>query len=275
MIIQGDVIDSLKLIPDGSAQCVVTSPPYWGMRDYGICGQIGLEGSLDAYIRKLVGVFSQVNRVLKDGGVLWLNLGDSYTSGNRKSRGADKKNPARQMSVRPPTPEGLKVKDLLGLPWRLAFALQENGWFLRSEIIWHKLNAMPESVRDRPTRAHEQLFMLSKSKQYFYDQNTTREQNGRNRRSVWGVATQPCRHAHFATFPEDLVSPCILSTSQPGDLVLDPFFGTGTTGLVAAKADRRFLGIELNQDYTNIAAERIKKCSAAEPAHLKLNTVST
>lgn len=164
MIIEGDAIFALQRLPTASVQCIVTSPPYWGLRDYGISGQIGLEDTLQQYINKLVSVFSEAKRVLKDSGVFWLNIGDGYTSGNRGYRAPDKKNPARAMTVRPDTPEGLKSKDLLGIPWRLALALQEDGWYLRSDIIWNKPNAMPESVKDRPTRSHEYVFMLTKKK---------------------------------------------------------------------------------------------------------------
>jgi len=199
MILQGDSLHVLRCLPASCAQCIVTSPPYWGLRDYSINGQIGLEGSLNQYINRLVAVFNEAKRVLKDDGVLWLNIGDGYTSGNRGWRAPDKKNPARAMSVRPDTPEGLKPKDLLGVPWRLAFALQQDGWYLRCDIIWNKPNAMPESVKDRPTRSHEYIFMLTKSERYYYDYRAVMEQNGskpRNCRSVWDINTQAFPEAH-------------------------------------------------------------------------------
>lgn len=256
LLLEGDVVEELRGLPEGMAQCVVTSPPYWGLRDYGIAGQIGLEPRMPEYLGKLVMVFSEVRRVLADDGVLWLNIGDGYTSGNRGYRAPDKKNPARAMSVRPETPEGLKPKDLLGLPWRLAFALQEDGWYLRSDVIWEKPNAMPESVKDRPVRSHEYLFMLTKSMKYQYNSEAVKE-NGRNRRTVWKVNTVPFPHAHFATFPQRLVELCVLSSSREGGYVLDPFFGSGTVGVVCQRLGRKFVGIELNGEYVRIARERL------------------
>ncbi|MCF6287575.1 MAG: site-specific DNA-methyltransferase [Candidatus Hydrogenedentes bacterium] len=205
-------------------------------------------------------IFDEVRRVLKDDGTFWLNIGDGYTSGNRGWRAPDKKNPARAMSVRPNTPDGLKPKDLMGVPWRLAFALQDSGWYLRSDIIWNKPNAMPESVKDRPTRSHEYLFMLTKSEKYYYDYEAVKEPAGRttrNRRTVWDVNTQAFPKAHFATFPPELVRPCILAGSKPGDMVLDPFFGSGTVGMVCLDTARNYVGIELNSDYVEIALERL------------------
>ncbi|MCX7674032.1 MAG: site-specific DNA-methyltransferase [Thiobacillaceae bacterium] len=261
VLFEGDALQVLQRLPSGAVQCVVTSPPYWGLRDYGIEGQIGLEASLPQFLNRLVAVFAEVRRVLRDDGVLWLNIGDGYTSGNRGYRAPDKKNPARAMSVRPDTPEGLKPKDLLGIPWRLAFALQADGWYLRSDIIWHKPNAIPESVKDRVSRSHEYLFMFTKSQRYHYDQQVMREPaaNGhlRNRRSVWSVPTQATEHAHYAVFPPALIEPCILSTSRPEDFVLDPFFGSGTVGLVCQKHHRRFEGIEINPQYVQIALRRL------------------
>jgi site-specific DNA-methyltransferase (adenine-specific) len=197
MILLGDANRVLARLPAGACRCIVTSPPYWGLRDYGIAGQIGLEETLPQYISRLVGVFRDVRRVLRPDGTFWLNLGDGYTSGNRGWRAPDKKNPARAMSVRPDTPDGLKPKDLIGVPWRLALALQEDGWFLRSDIIWHKPNAMPESVRDRPTRCHEYLFLFSKSESYYYNREAVREDaddgvGKRNRRTVWAINTEAC-----------------------------------------------------------------------------------
>lgn len=261
IIYEGDALRVLGLLPSASMQCVVTSPPYWGLRDYGIEGQIGLEEALPQFINRLVAVFAEVKRVLKDDGVLWLNIGDGYTSGNRGYRAPDRKNRARAMSVRPDTPEGLKPKDLLGIPWRLAFALQDDGWYLRSDIVWHKPNAMPESVKDRPGRCHEYVFMLTKSERYYYDYDAAREPaaNGapRNRRSVWSVNTQATDHAHYAVFPPALIEPCILSSTRPDSFVLDPFFGSGTLGLVCQKLGRRFVGIELNPEYVSLAMRQL------------------
>lgn len=257
VIIEGDVLNVLRRIPSGLIQSVITSPPYWGLRDYSIDGQIGLEPTLPQFINKLVAVFSEIKRVLSDDGVLWLNIGDGYTSGNRGWRAPDRKNPARAMNVRPDTPEGLKPKDLLGIPWRLALALQDDGWYLRSDIIWNKPNCQPESVKDRPTRAHEYLFLLSKSERYYYDYEAIREENGRNRRSVWNVNTQPFLGAHFATFPPKLIEPCILASTKPGDYVLDPFFGSGTVGLVCEQQGRKYVGIEINPLYIELAAKRL------------------
>lgn len=257
VIIEGDALNVLQRLPSQSVQCVVTSPPYWGLRDYGIPGQIGLEKSLQQYLNRLVAIFAEVKRILKDDGTLWLNIGDGYTSGNRGYRAPDKKNPARAMTVRPPTPEGLKPKDLLGIPWRLAFALQADGWYLRSDIVWHKPNAMPESVKDRPTRCHEFIFLLSKSEQYYYDRKAILEENGRNKRTVWNVKTIPFQEAHFATFPPTLIEPCILASTKPKDFVLDPFFGSGTVGVVCQELGRRYIGIELHPDYITLALRRL------------------
>lgn len=261
VILEGDALHALHILPSNSVQCVITSPPYWGLRDYSIEGQIGLESTLPQFINHMVAIFNEIKRVLRDDGALWLNIGDGYTSGNRGYRAPDRKNPARAMTVRPDTPEGLKPKDLQGVPWRLAFALQNDGWYLRSDIVWHKPNAMPESVKDRPTRAHEYLFMLTKSERYFYDYEAVKEigLNGkpRNRRSVWSINTQAFPDAHFATFPPKLIEPCILATSRPGDYVLDPFFGAGTVGVVCLQKFRRYVGIEINPEYVAIAANRL------------------
>lgn len=258
-LVLGDTAKVLGKLPDGSAQTVVTSPPYWSLRDYGIEGQIGLEESLAQFIKQLVIVFDQVRRVLRDDGTVWLNIGDSYTSGGRTWRAPDRKNVARAMSSRPATPEGLKPKDLIGVPWRLAFALQDAGWYLRSDIIWHKPNAQPESVRDRPTRAHEYVFLLSKEEKYLYDVAAVRGPNDRRIRTVWDVKTQavPEASGHFATFPAALIEPAIRLTTRDGDLVLDPFIGSGTTAFVAANLRRRFVGVELNPTYLDIARRRI------------------
>ncbi|HEY3964598.1 MAG TPA: site-specific DNA-methyltransferase [Planctomycetaceae bacterium] len=256
-LIVGDARRALGRMPDGVFQCCVTSPPYWSLRNYHIEGQIGLESSLEDYLESLVDVFREVHRVVRDDGTLWLNVGDSYTSGGRTWRAPDKKNPGRAMDIRPPTPDGLKPKDLIGVPWRLAFALQQAGWYLRADIIWNKPNCQPESVKDRPTRSHEYVFLFSKNERYHYDQTTVRGPNDRNLRTVWDINTRAYRHAHFATFPPDLVDPCIQLGSRVGDLVLDPFIGSGTTGYVALNLDRKFVGIELNPDYVKLARRRL------------------
>lgn len=258
-LILGDAHRVLKALPSNCVQTVVTSPPYWSLRDYHIEGQVGLEHSVYDFINALADIFDEINRVLRDDGTLWLNIGDSYTSGNRGWRAPDKKNVARAMSVRPPTPKGLKDKDLIGVPWRLAFALQERGWYLRSDIIWNKPNCQPESVGDRPTRSHEYLFLLSKSERYMYDVTAVQGPNGRRVRTVWDIKTQSYKEAsgHFATFPPTLVEPCILMGSKPGDLVLDPFLGSGTTALNAGSLGRRFVGIELNPEYLDMARKRL------------------
>lgn len=256
-IFHGDALTVLRRLPEKHAQCIITSPPYWGLRDYNIEGQIGLESSLPQFINNLATVFRECRRVLKDDGVLWLNIGDGFTSGNRGWRAPDKKNRARAMSIRPDTPEGLKPKDLLGIPWRLAFALQDDGWYLRADVIWNKPNAMPESVRDRPTRSHEYIFMFSKQEKYYYDRDSVKEFNGRNIRTVWNINTTPFPGAHFATFPEKLVEPCLKSSSRQGDFVLDPFFGSGTVGVVAERHGRSFLGVEVNPEYVSLSVDRL------------------
>lgn len=265
LVMEGDVHLALGRLPSNSVQCVVTSPPYWGLRDYGIDGQIGLEPTLAGFIQALTNVFAEVKRVLKPDGIMWLNIGDGYTSGNRGWRAPDKKNPNRAMNVRPDNPPGLKDKDLLGIPWRLAFALQDNGWFLRSDIVWHKPNVMPESVKDRPTRAHEYLFMLTKSEHYRYEREAVKERaedgGTRNRRTVWNINTCNSGSSHIASFPQALVEPCLLASTQPDDFVLDPFFGSGTVGLVAQRLGRRYVGIELNPDYIADAVSALQRPS--------------
>jgi site-specific DNA-methyltransferase (cytosine-N4-specific) len=253
-IIVGDAKTALKSFPAETFRCCITSPPYWSLRDYGIPNQIGAEANLEEYIENLKAVFTEVRRVLTSDGTLWLNIGDSYTSGNRTWRDADKKNRARGMHYRPPTPNGLKPKDLIGVPWRVAFALQSEGWYLRSDIIWYKTNCQPESVKDRPTRAHEYLFLLSKSEKYYYDYKALLEptsDNGgtRNRRSVWLLNT----------FPRRLVEPCIYAGSQAGDIVLDPFMGSGTLAEVCIEAERKFVGIEINAEYAGMAVKRAER----------------
>ena len=280
-------------MPDQSVSCVVTSPPYFGLRDYGHDGQIGLEQTPAEFVAKLVEVFSEVHRVLRDDGTLWLNLGDSYArnpakggsgpGGKNREWYGDNYGEARGAAI----PSGLKEKDLIGIPWRVAFALQEAGWYLRQDIIWHKPNPMPESVRDRCTKAHEYLFLLTKSERYFYDAKAVREPevcgrmrgpalhpdtvstNGnsglarresdgfRNRRSVWTVATRPYKGAHFATFPPDLIEPCILAGCPEGGVVLDPFGGSGTTAGVALAHGRRAILCELNPEYAALVPDRV------------------
>jgi DNA modification methylase len=284
-------------------QTCVTSPPYFGLRDYGHEGQIGLEQTPEEYIAAMVEVFRCVRDVLADDGTLWLNIGDSYArplakggsgpSGKNRQWYGENYGDAGGAGV----PGGCKPKDLIGIPWMLAFALRADGWYLRQDIIWHKPNPMPESVRDRCTKAHEYLFLLSKSERYFYDaeailedakwerwgdQTVVKEQQGtakwignkskaelqaigkKNRRSVWTVATRPYKGAHFATFPPALIEPCILAGSRPNDIVLDPFMGSGTTAQVAIQHGRQYLGCELNEDYSQLQQERINKQSAAD-----------
>ena len=282
----GDCLEVLRTLPEASVQCCVTSPPYYGLRDYGHADQIGLEQSPEEYVAKLVAVFREVQRVLKDDGTLWLNLGDSYANGGRQSRDTDDKLSQRGMNVRPD--DGAKPKDLLGIPWRVAFALQADGWYLRQDIIWAKPNPMPESVRDRCTKAHEYLFLLSKADRYYFDADAIAEpsikgsagsrfdagktalhglgrssekdrieRDSRNRRSVWTIATRPYKGAHFATFTPALVEPCVLAGCPVGGTVLDPFSGSGTTAAVATSLGRRAIGIELNAEYLPLAHERI------------------
>lgn len=260
-IISGDALARLRELPSNSVNCCITSPPYWGLRDYGIDNQIGAEQDLNDFLNKLVEVFREMRRVLTDDGTFWLNIGDSFTSGGRTWRQSDKKNEARGMDYRPPTPEGLKPKDLIGVPWKLAFKLQEDGWYLRTDIIWHKPNGQPESVRDRPTRVHEFVFMFSKKEKYFYDVDAVKEPSvdGKSRRlrSVWSINTKPFKGAHFAVFPPELVQYCMLAGSRKNDVILDPFFGSGTVGVVANQLGRQWLGIELNDEYIEIAKKRI------------------
>jgi len=261
-LIVGDARRELVHFEDNYFQSCITSPPYWSLRDYGIEGQIGAEDSVDQYIADLVAIFGEVRRTLRDDGTLWLNIGDSYTSGNRTWRAPDKKNAGRAMSYRPPTPEGLKPKDLIGIPWRLAFALQSDGWYLRSDIIWYKPNCQPESVKDRPTRAHEYVFLFSKSEDYYYDFESIKEQTSdgsasRNRRTVWSLHTRPFQGAHFAVFPPELVDLCLQASSRPGSVVLDPFLGTGTVAEVCVEHNRQCVGIELNPEYAEMALQRL------------------
>ena len=340
-IYQGDCLEVLKTFLDESVNCVVTSPPYWGLRDYGHDGQIGLENSPELYVDKLVNVFNEVKRVLRKDGTLWLNLGDCYAGSggmgtfvyNKAKKGMKK----IKQYVRNKPIKNLKQKELIGIPWRVAFALQENGWYLRSDIIWHKPNPMPESVKDRPTKSHEYIFLLTKQQKYYYDYQAilepanydgrkdtlykggekdvscfaherwpnkirgfkTKDQlldnqhhgkdisysrlgtnikrhsgnynadgrpdmsfdkdnlPGRNKRSVWTVSTKSFRDAHFAVFPPGLIVDCIKAGCPENGIVLDPFLGSGTTGEVALRLNRKFVGIELNQKYIEIANKRL------------------
>ena len=303
MILIGDVREKLKELPDRSVHCVVTSPPYWGLRDYGEDGQIGMEDTPEEFVANLVNVFREVWRVLRDDGTLWLNLGDSY-AGSGKGRNPDGTVHVSAMIAKQGSsagtvmgnvkgglvPDGLKPKDLVGIPWRVAFALQAEGWYLRQDIIWHKPNPMPESVTDRCTKSHEYIFLLSKSRQYYFDNEAIKEPakyagddrgsrtdnrrgtimnsisgittETRNKRDVWTVTTRPFKGAHFATFPPQLIEPCILAGCPPDGTVLDPFFGAGTTGLVAQQYGRNWIGCELNPVYAEMASKRIKD---AEP----------
>lgn len=352
-VIQGDVKEIAKQLPDQCVNTIVTSPPYWGLRDYGTaewiggdsdcehiermarndtdretpggkggsfrggtkqykdtcpkCGatrkddQIGLEPTPDEHVAVMVDVFRELRRVLRDDGTLWLNYGDCYASSINGRSAADTKeagNDNRTFRDKPfsTVGNGLKPKDLVGMPWRIALALQADGWYLRSDIIWHKTNPMPESVTDRPTRSHEYIFLLSKSERYYYDADAIREpkalstitdqrenenghrrdrdfpgqpsnggtnlggpDGGRNKRTVWTVSTKPYREAHFATFPPDLIKPCILAGCPEGGIVLDPFIGSGTVAQVAIELRRQWLGIELNPEYINLTNGRLKE----------------
>ena len=302
-IIQGDCIEVMRTLDAGSVQTCVTSPPYWGLRDYGVDGQIGLESTPEAFIEKMVEVFCEVRRVLRDDGTLWLNLGDSYAKAGVSGLGlhtetstTGKPNP--YAGVCKEIPDGLKPKDLCMIPWRVALALQADGWWLRSVIVWAKKSPMPESVTDRPTSSWEPIFLMAKSERYFYDAEAVKEQsttgswdamppiggvkhpgkngnatysgdtppnNGtRNQRNVWHLGPEPYAEAHFATFPTEIPRRCILAGSRPGDTVLDPFNGSGTTGAVAVQHGRNYIGIELNPAYIELAKDRIGK--ARNPA---------
>ncbi len=265
ILICGDAGRSMRLLPAESIQTVVTSPPYWSLRDYDIENQIGRNDDLKDYIQSIVEMFGELWRVLKEDGTVWLNVGDAYTSGNRRYRAPDRKNRFRAMSVRPPTPEGLKPKDLIGLPWRLAFALQDAGWWLRSEVIWYKPNAHPESVRDRPTKAHETVFLLSKSQDYYYNLESIKGPRGRRLRTLWDIPTEPARFSyngnghvdHPAVMPLALARQCIAITSQENSIVLDPYAGSGTTLLAAQELGRRWVGIELKPSSVQLIEQRL------------------
>ncbi len=271
-ILQGSCKDVLKTLEANSVHCVVTSPPYWGLRDYGIPGQLGMETTPEAYARNLVRIFREIKRVLHPKGTVWLNLGDCFVGPNHVEF-SDRSVPIRGrkgVKVMPKGKwQGLPVKNLIGIPWRVAFALQKDGWYLRTEIVWHKPNPIPETVKDRPTRALEYIFLLTRSKKYFYDADAIREPyetqgnqswkhpKGKNKRNVWSVPVQPFREGHFATYPPDLIEPCILAGCPKGGTVLDPFFGAGTTALVTERTGRNCIGIELNAEYIKIAKKRL------------------
>ena len=263
VLIQGHAKDALRLLPRTSIQTVVTSPPYWSLRDYDVARQIGCDESLRDYINEIVDTFEELGRVLRSDGTVWLNVGDAYTSGNRRYRAPDRKNRARAMAMRPPTPEGLKPKDLIGLPWRLAFALQDAGWWLRSEVIWSKPNAHPESVRDRPTKAHETIFLLSRNQNYFYDVDAVRGPNSRRLRTTWDIPTEPRKRVtenlddHPAVMPATLAERCIALTSRSGDVVLDPYAGSGTTLVAAQCMRRRWVGVELKPAFVKQMEQRL------------------
>lgn len=328
MIITGDACEELKKLPNCCIDCCVTSPPYYGLRDYGVDGQIGLEETPSEYIENLVTIFREVRRILKNDGTLWLNMGDSYAGSGkgaatypdnvrRYKQGTNKGMLGAVATTKIRTPE-YKRKDLMGIPWRLAFSLQADGWYLRQDIIWYKPNCMPESVKDRCTKSHEYIFLLSKSDKYYFDYeaikepavgfnnippagskgtlkpnsrrrkgnsktfrggayinnqafnnsdkiirdshgNTENKTGLRNKRDVWIMSTRGYKEAHFATFPEKLIEPCILAGCRESGTVLDPFLGSGTTAAVAAKCGRKYIGIELNPDYAKMAMKRLKE----------------
>lgn len=305
IILNGDSVEILKTLPAESVHCCITSPPYYGLRDYGIDGQIGREETPEKYIERLLAVFREVWRVLRSDGTLWLNISDTYCGTGSKGNHRDPKNPkgrtGQQVALNHRA-EGCKEKDLIGIPWLLAFALRSDGWYLRNAIIWEKGNAMPESAKDRLTRSYEFVFLLAKSKKYYYDgaaiaepvaaASVTRLKGGRglhkyadsipgqtaqginkpraagaipdelipvfrNKRDVWRINTAPYAGAHFAAFPPKLAETCILAGCPPGGIVLDPFFGSGTTGLVAKQSGRQYIGIEINAEYCRLSDERI------------------
>lgn len=308
-IICGDAAEVLRNMPSESVNCCVTSPPYYGLRDYGADGQIGLEETPEEYIDRLVEVFREVRRALRDDGTLWLNIGDSYAgSGKGRYKDGIARNAGKKQETSAGTVDGVlqkttaasgcKPKDLIGIPWMLAFALRADGWYLRQDIIWAKTNPMPESVRDRCTKSHEYIFLLSKSPKYYYDAEAIKEDadgkykdrykysfndgekihgagrpsgvtsntaglrtfsGKRNKRSVWIVPTKGYKGAHFATFPEKLVEPCVLAGCPVGGVVLDPFMGSGTTGVVSIKHGRKFIGIDLNESYCKMAGRRLNE----------------
>lgn len=304
-IILGDCITGMKTLPDGCVQTCITSPPYFGLRDYGGGdSEIGQEDTVEGYVQKMVEVFREVRRILRDDGTLWLNLGDSYMSAKNcapppQTQGGQRGMPSDFVPANRKDQKGLKTKDLIGIPWRVALALQADGWYLRQDIIWNKPNPMPESVEDRCTKSHEYIFLLSKKPHYYYDfeaikeplaessvsrlqQNiqsqtgSTRANGGaktngnmkavgnlssglKNKRSVWTVNAKGYKGAHFAVYPEDLIVPCVLAGCPQDGTVFDPFTGSGTTAVVALKNGRNYIGTELNPEYVQIAEERIKE----------------
>jgi len=264
-ILQGNCIDKIKELEDNSIDCVVSSPPYFGLRDYGVDGQFGLEKTYQDYLTNTVKVFEAFKPKLKDTATIWWNVGDSYSSGLRKSTTNQSLRGSKDYGVtRTPIQNGIKEKDLLMIPNRVAIALQDAGWYIRSEIIWHKPNPMPESTKDRPTSCHEKIWLITKSKKYYYDADAIKEPTkhpnaNKNKRNVWTVTTKPFKKAHFATFPKDLIEPCIKAGCPEDGIVLDPFGGAGTTGIVAALNNRNSILIELNSDYIKLAEDRIEK----------------
>ena len=314
---QGDSLEVLRSLPDDHVQSVITSPPYWSLRDYNVEGQIGLEADPECYVETITDVFREVRRVLRPDGTLWLNIGDAYAGswGNYGKGGPCTQRPKYTQSMdrpgcvgsRPPAShkiDGVKNKELIGLPWRVAFSLQRDGWYLRSDVIWHKPNPMPESVQDRPAKAHDYVFLFAKNERYYYNAENVKEEcrdltgrgkyapgygettkrdidpqfkkqllhdyrsvkNGRNRRTVWTLPVQPRPEAHFATFPDELVKLCLDASTKGNSIVLDPFMGSGTVAVVCERYLRRWLGIELNEEYCEIAKKKI----AIEAAQYKL-----
>jgi len=300
----GDSLEVLKTMDDESVHCCVTSPPYWALRNYDHLDQLGQEATPEEYVDKLVAIMGEVHRVLRSDGTLWLNLGDSYVGSGAKGQWKDPKNKkgrnGQQDKAQNNKVQGLKPKDMVGIPWRVAFALQAEGWWLRSDIIWHKTNPMPIPVNDRPTSCHEYIFLLSKSKHYYYDKDAILEPlkdpnrvdgpncagfggnkhagnrdktlnnaysgtkydatklKGKNKRDVWTVATNGYKGAHFAVYPPKLIEPCILAGCPDGGIVLDPFSGSGTTGVVALNNQKKYIGIELNPEFAELSHKRIK-----------------
>lgn len=267
MIINGDCVEEMKKMKSSSIDVCITSPPYFGLRDYGVEGQIGMENSPDEYVKKLADVFFEVYRLLKPSGSLWLNLGDSYSTHSS----ASKKHPHNFHDANTSTQNGIGVlkkktkgipeKNLLGIPWRVALELQQRKWILRNDIIWHKPNPMPGGqgkAFDRFTVSHEYLFMLTKQQHYYFNGEEVRQDNGARPKDVWTITTKPFKGAHFAVFPVDLVKPCILAGCPRNGVILDPFSGSGTVGVVAKDMNRDFVGIELNQSYCDIAQKRIE-----------------
>ena len=263
-ILFGDCRETLSQIDEKVRMCV-TSPPYYGLRNYGDeSNQIGQEDTPEEYIQNLVNIFRSVRNCLTDDGTLWVNIGDSYYNYRpgkgqalvQQSVSKSKQDLPEKCARRGNKLEGLKEKDLIGIPWMLAFALRADGWYLRQDIIWHKSNPMPESVRDRCTKSHEYMFLLSKSQNYYFDVDVIKEPT-RRKRSVWNVSTKPYKGSHFAVFPPELITPCILASSEENDIILDPFIGSGTTAMVAKELGRYYIGCELHEDYGNLIQERM------------------